>query len=187
MSKRDDGEFFRKVSDDLELQTVLRRCGVELWRPSVHEQPHNAVLKFWNPRWLIEMPDGKGVEGVNVHYEARVRNELRVEAEIEPYIPSLAKLPIREAELKRQLAVKADLLAILRRRLLSHEFASELGATERLQRPTDRTSTQCAVKFANHLPVSPDPADAAAYFARIIEKTSPIIDEIVRSIALPQD
>jgi hypothetical protein len=187
MSKTDDSRFFLEVLKDPEFRDVRKRCGVKEWNPAVGEQPHNSVLKLWKSNWLLPLShmDVIEVKGVNVHFEARVRNELRVEAEIDPYIPSLDKQPEIEHALKLQLDLKADLLKRVRERLLREEALRALGVTAKSQPETGKTSTQCAVKFtSDKLPKLPEPSDVAAYFARIVVSASPLIDEIIEATCL---
>src|SRR5262249_28665293 len=97
MSIKEDSDFFLNVLNDPVLKKIMKRLSVVQWKPPVKEQPHNSVLKLWKPSWMLPMPhhrevNGNKIEGVNVHYEARCRYELRVEAEIHHYIPSLDKM-----------------------------------------------------------------------------------------------
>src|SRR5688500_9941019 len=107
MRDETDTLFFTSVLREEVLREAMRETGIESWNPAIGSQPFNKVLKIWRPEWLLRLPQGD-TEGVNVHFEARRRNELRIESELHPYIPSLKKNRQLESSLTSQLELKAQ-------------------------------------------------------------------------------
>lgn len=139
-------------------------------------------MKVYKDAWTIRLP-ARGIDGLNVHFEARRPGELQVDIEVFPYEGSIEKNAIRLEELRRHMEVKQDLIEMIRTELSTDAICvRQLGVSTRGLRDAAVASTLCAVKFLSEHGENTTAEADAAFVAQVIDYATPILDRIIQRV-----
>lgn len=172
-----DLEYFRQAARHPVLLAVAERHGFD--PPEVDQKQANAVLVYHRLNRLIPEPSHSD-RGVWPQFAAWRPGEVRLEAQLHPYVPSLHQKPAQQKELELSLAVREEFLLKLRKRVLAdRDLVQLLGANTRSLGTQPRVNSCCVVKFLREAAGQPSTEAFAAFYAEVIETVIPVVQEVL--------
>jgi hypothetical protein len=175
--KKDDQRFFRLVSLEGKFPSSRRELG--FGEPIFGLSLGNAVMLFSRPDWHIPVPESEWM--LQIHFEARRRNEFRLEVGPEPYVSSLDSKPDLKRKFGPLLMKKALIMDALRIVLLAaHRLPNGIEVTRQNLLDPSRTASHTIVKFVSDLPDRPTVSQAADFYRHTVETVTPIVCESLR-------
>jgi hypothetical protein len=171
-----DLEFFQTVVRHPDLVECLARHGLDRIAVYGRGGNRNDGMKFSKPSWLLPCA-AAGIEGIDVHLEARKPGELQLDVEVYPYEGSIIKNADRQRELREPLALKAEVLDLLRRSL-KREW-DDIEATAHGLLSTDAINCLCAVKFISGLGPNCSVDAYVMFLLRALDDAVPKIDHLL--------
>jgi hypothetical protein len=179
IQKREDDYFFHVVATEPAFVRALHKFGFSpAWFGIA---VGNAVMGISRPNWTIYVPASR--HSLNIHFEARTRNEYRIEIGPEPYVSKLDKKPEIKEQFSALLKRRADIMDVLRDRLLKYRgLPNNIIVSRANLLDADKTAAHTVVKFLSALPADPSPAQSAAFFVQVIEIVTPIVDEVLEHL-----
>ncbi len=172
LQKEGDDSFLRQVAATPTFQTTLTANGLSA--PYFGIATYNAVMIISRPDWTIHVPACD--HSVNVHFEARARNEFRLEVGPEPYVDSLDKKPELLQRLLPVLAARAEIMDSLREQLQKNgSLPANITVTSSRLLASKAIRAHTIVKFTSGLPAEPTQEQTAAFHAGVINSVTPIV------------
>src|SRR4051812_11650715 len=107
---------FQSVLDSRQVTDVLKRHALNRTETWPEGRFRIGGMKVYKDAWTIPLP-AQGIDGLNVHFEARRPCELQIDVEVFPYEGSIEKDITRLQELRRHMEVKQALIETIRAEL----------------------------------------------------------------------
>jgi hypothetical protein len=180
-SKEADEQFFEAVMRGTVLRQTLQRYGFN--KQTIFPSQHNSVLVITKDEWTL-YPAQRQTKALNIHFEARKRDELRLEIALEPYEGNVANKPDLFRQIQPLLTQKAQIIRMLRARVSNtNVLPTHIQVSTKYLPDPDEVRAQTIVKFIGTLPSALSPAQSASFFAEIVQAVTPLVESSIAAMS----
>jgi hypothetical protein len=169
-------QFFREVLVEDALRQALAFHHLDVIE--VGPSQHNSVLWISRRKWLLAALENEP-KGLYIHFEARRRDELRLDIGLEPYEGNIENKPALFRQLTGTLARKTRIINELRSRVSSAGLLPSIQVSTKHLPTAESTNSHTILKFKCQLTEDPSPRQSAEFFARVINHVAPTVDSMV--------